>query len=292
MWSHISLTLQNTILILYAFSVCRSFLPLRPCFHHKLLTGVSVIVLPILFFFCPDSFFSYVSLTGIISMIYGCLLFFRGSFREKSDLLIYIYLTGIFVEATFCVTLIILDFLFPKAGLVIVSFYSSNHGPTFVLYSLHYLIVFFLLYRIVLPIFKKYRYSFQNTKIFRNLEYTIFIVFLSSNIFPLLFLSRTPTGISIPIYFVFSMIAMLYILKNCRIFTYQETQIHMMNLKQKQLADEVFSYRRYEKRLQEMKKQNHDISNHLLTLSLLAEQERWQEIEAYISSITAASEKE
>lgn len=66
----------------------------------------------------------------------------------------------------------------------------------------------------------------------------------------------------------------------------------MMKAKQKQLEAELSSYRSYENRLQKMRKQNHDISNHLLTLSLLAEQEKWQKIEAYISSIKTAAEKE
>lgn len=292
MWIHVSLALQNTIVILYAFSVCRNFLPLRPCFHRKFLTGVGLIFLPILFFFLPGSLYSYVSLTGFISMFSGCFVFFRGSFREKTDLLLYIYLTSIFIETTFSAILSTLDLLFPKADLVVASFYSSSCSPTFILYGLYYLAGFFLLYRMALPVFKKYRYSFQNTKIFRNLEYTIFIVLLSSNIFPLLFLSGKHTVVSIPLYIAFSIIIMRYIIKNCRIFTYQETQLHMIKAKQKQLEDELSSYHSYEDRLQKMRKQNHDISNHLLTLSLLAEQEKWQEIEAYISSIKIAAEKE
>ena len=292
MLRHFSLTLQSAIVILYAFFVCRNFLPLRPCFHHKILTGSSLMFFPILLFFIPESLYSYVSLVGFFSMILGCFPFFQGSFREKTDLLLYIYLTGIFIETTFSLMLVALDLLFPAAGLTVASFYSSSHSLTFLLYSLYYLVGFLLVYRKVLPLFKKYRSRLRNAKVFRNLEYIIFIVILSSNIFPLLFLSKKHIGVSILTYLIFSLIVMYYITKNCRIFTYQETQISLMKIRQQQLENEIASYRKYETEFQKLRKQNHDISNHLLTLRILAEQEKWPEIEAYITSIINTAEKE
>lgn len=292
MWNHFSLALQSTLVTLYSFFVCRKFLPLHSCFKNKFLTGISLMILPVLLLFLPSSLYSYVSLVGICSMLTGCFLFFRGSIREKVDLLLYIYLTAMFIETSFSIVLIILDFLFPQAGFVTASLYSSEHALTFCLYSLYYLIGITVLYRVFLPGFQRYRYSFQNTKILRRLEYVIFVVILSSNIFPLPFLSKKYTGLSVILYLIFSTCVMYYIMKNCRVFSYQEMQLSLMNLKLKQMENEISSYRHYEEKIQIMRKQNHDISNHLLTLSILAEQEKWQEIEDYISDIKTTTLKE
>lgn len=292
MWNHFSLTLQSTIVILYSFFVCRKFLPLRPCFKNKFLTGISLMTLPVLLLFLPSSLYSYVSLVGICCMLTGCFLFFRGSIREKLDFLLYIYLTAMFIETTFSIVLIILDLLFPQAGFVTASLYSSQHTLTFCLYSLYYLIGVTVLYRVFLPGFQRYRCSFQNTKILRHLEYIIFIVILSSNIFPLPFLSKKYVGLSVILYLIFSTFIMYYIMKNCRIFSYQEMQLSLMKLKQERLENEIASYHHYEEQFQKMRKQNHDISNHLLTLSILAEQKKWQEIETYIYSIKTTNIKE
>ena len=273
---------------------CRIFLPLRKSVkkYYWLLFIVLLILIFIASFLLPVSMFGMASFFSPLIMILPCVIFYKGDKILKGTVLIAVYLGSLVADAG--ATLI--GFLFQH--FFTDSIVTGNIVATGELNALFFndgifLACLLVFYTNIFPKMKKCM-EILTPDFFSHFAGPFLLTYLVSNgIISLIYVESFLSflGGSL-IFFLFVVIMMRYAMRSFRIFLLQENERTKLILQRDCLEQQAEHSKELAEKYSEIRKENHDISNHLCAVSYLIESKRWEEAQKYIETLLKEKKEE
>ncbi len=245
--------------------------------------GIHFLSLFVLFVFSSlNPGFTSFWLVGFI--FFACLIPFRGSFFLKLFVVFILYFIFGSCEAVSCFSLILLNRLFPHLDLAAYFLLQNSTPRTFLVFMLSFAFLLFLLYRFFIPVLQSYLTLF-NTRTAILLAFPITLLILMANLF-FSFNGYLETYILLmcifSLLFICCCISFLRGLFSLKKLNEQRLQNEII---QKQLELQISHSQVLNQEYINIRKWNHEISNHLISISYLIEREDYSTADQYIDHL-------
>lgn len=288
------LILIQLIVLIFSFFTCQFFFPLKKYFRgHSvlwliLLGGVFAGLISLI----PDESLPYVCFAMIFFQLITCFPFFEGRLLTKVNLIFLFYLMLMVIESFFMMLVSTADILFPDNTLESTMLFLNYDFKTLCLYTSVYTVCLCFFYKKLLPKLRYYYALVPESSVLKMILPIICMYNLSNVLFAQIYVDKP---FSLLIHAAVSLLLLLlfffYISRTCRIFEEAEQKKQALLLQKQKLRAQSKYTLKLEQSYRDIRRWEHDSSNHLTTMTYLAKDGHWQEVSAYIEELMEQREE-
>lgn len=223
------------------------------------------------------------------SWLLNNMIFLKGTKGFKVSLAFAAYVISICIEAITATILAVLSILFPELHIISVNIGRFGNTLTIVLVSSIEIVLILIVYHFVKKFLVQLPYM-VNARLIIRVAIPMVITIMLSNISGIV----PPKWALIVIHLLFTLvsawIAWKLYCKGLLLVGEQERQ-HIHEIYEMGTLDaEIMYLHRMDEEYKKLRHWNHDIKNHLMAISLLTSQGKYEEVEKYITELTNDSE--
>ncbi len=292
MYQHIALCILWILLFGFSFFAHRIFLSERKVQKRFgfLLFSAAAIWIASISFLLPSFMFRMVPFFSTFIIILTGIIFYKGEIRIKAGITIMIYLIFLISESVSGMMGYFYQFFFTSSEITD-NIISAGEPGTVIVYGITFCGILLLICFYILPQMKQYINVLTPTFFFRFTRSFFLIYLISNGMMNLLYVNSLPAFFLMSvIFFVFIGIAARSAIHSFQLFLAQENERTKLILQRDCLEQQEEHSKELAEKYSKIRKQNHDISNHLLVISYLIENKRWNETERYIEKILEKKE--
>lgn len=222
------------------------------------------------------------SIITFLSLLLPCLFLFQGSISSRICGFFLAYASLFIAELLACFLFFIVAVFYPEKGILPGNLVTESF-PLFLVYMCTMLFLTMGIHRFFI---KKIRTSWRNltSPWFLKLGAAINLLLLLTNTFGAIS-NQTLFWIFTPVYFGISIFCLFLLNTTLKDFRRKQQENIQIELKKQQIHQQLLHYENMNAEYQNIRKWNHDLSNHLLSLALLIDQEQFVEADAYIQTL-------
>ena len=284
---HIALFILWMLFFVYSFLAHRIFLPRRKtAAPYTILSFAAVIgLIAAGSFLLPLSMFRMVSFLSTFIIVLTGILFFQGKKRQKAGITVMIYLICLIAESISGLAAYVYQIFFTSVR-VTNNIVLSGEPGALLTYIIGFGVVMLFVCRGVFPWLRQCISALTPAFFFRFTGAFFLIFLLSNGMMNLLYLHSLAAFCAISVLvFVLIGIAARYAMRSFQVFMEQEKERTKLMLRRNYLEQQTAHAKELEERYREMRRQNHDIANHLFAVSYLIDSGQWEKTQEYIEKL-------
>ena len=220
-----------------------------------------------------------------VTWLLNNMIFLKGTKGFKISLTFAAYVVSICVEAITATILSVLSILFPELHIISVNIGRFGNTLTIALVSSIEIVLIVIVYHFIKRFFVQLPYM-VNARLIIRMAIPMVITIMLSNISGVVPPKWAIIVIHLLVAWVSAWIAWKLYCKGLLLISEQERQ-HIYEIYEMETLDtEIKHLHRMDEEYKKMRHWNHDIKNHLMAISLLASQRKYEEAEKYIVELT------
>ncbi len=292
MAKYVFIIVYQCLIFIFTSFVINKLLTPKECIHHPRFISFCFQIVVFLAILALTGF-SLIFIPYIIlaTLLLTCAVLFLNKVLHKLFIFFVTYFLFLFCEGGTVSIMLLINLLFSKAGLVTYFIIENGDIKTYIVFPFLIIAQYYLVYKFVIPVFRDCL-ALMDVRIALQLALPICVTSLLANVFASylgnlqLYILLTPICLLI---YIGSFVLFIRGLQNLQKLNDRQLQLE---LEEKQLESLLTHSKLLEKEYEDFRRWNHDISNHLLSISYLAEKGDFISADNYIGNILEHKEKQ
>lgn len=288
---YVFVAFSEGLLIIFTSFAITSLLTPRDRIRHPRLTAFCFHTAVFLAILTSTGFsISFIPIAVMAALLLTCMVLFHNKVSHKLSAFFIIYFMILICEGSTGAIMRLINLLFPKAELVTYYMLLEGNSRSYIVYVIIDMALYYVVCKLIIPTIQ-YCLALADVKITLQIAFPIGGALLISNVFASYSFNLQQylllTAICILIY-ICSFVLFIRGFHSLQKLNAQQLQLE---LEERQLKSQHTHSKILEKQYEDFRKWNHDISNHLLSISYLIEKGDFINAYNYIGNILDSTEE-